>query len=375
MAIVINTSWNIFNFRIGLMNALVEEGYRVVAIAPRDEYSERIEDAGYEYHDIAISNKGTNPLEDIKLIYAFYKLYKEVAPDIVLEYTIKPNIYGSMAAKRLGIPVINSITGLGTVFLNEKFSSKIARQLYRVALATSKRVFFQNIHDRDLFVRMGFANRSKTEIIAGSGIDTEKFKPSKDQADNDDTFHFLFIARLLKDKGLIEYVRAAEQIKNGKAEGRKCKFSILGSYYPGNPTAITEVEMKKWEKDNIITYLGTSDNVASFISEADCIVLPSYREGLSRVLLEAASMSKPIITSDVPGCREVVVDGVNGYLCEARDSDSLAEQVEKILNLSEEEHREFGKKGREKVLKEFDEKIIIEKYLEVIKQILHPDGH
>ena len=365
IAIVINTSWNIFNFRLGLLKALQEEGYKIVAIAPRDEYSEKLEALGFEYHNIDINNKGTNPLEDAKLVFAFYKLYKKIAPDVILQYTIKPNIYGSMAAGMLGIPVISNISGLGTVFLNDSLSSKVARFLYKVALKVPKKVFYQNAHDRELFVQSNLVKAEKTELLPGSGIDIEKYKPLKEKQENNNTLRFLFIARLVKDKGLVEYVEAAKQITRSSTE-----FAILGAFYPGNPTAIKENEMQKWEREGAIKYIGTSDDVMSVISEYDCIVLPSYREGLSRVLLEAASMAKPIITTSVPGCKEVVDDGVNGYLCEVKDADSLAEQMRKMLKLTYEERSEMGRRGREKVVKEFNEKIVIKKYEETIASIL-----
>ncbi len=375
IAIVINTSWNIFNFRLGLLKALQEEGYKIVAIAPRDAYSEKLEALGFEYHNIDINNKGTNPLEDAKLVYAFYKLYKKIAPDVLLQYTIKPNIYGSMAAGMLGIPVISNISGLGTVFLNDSLSSKIARFLYKIALKVPKKVFYQNTHDRELFVESNLVKAEKTDLLPGSGIDTEKFKPSEGTAkDSQKPLQFLFIARLVKDKGIVEYVRAAKQISVQRSafsvqEEQEVEFCILGAFYPGNPTAITEDEMKVWEEEESVKYLGVSDDVKSLISEADCIVLPSYREGLSRVLLEAASMAKPIITSNVPGCKEVVNDGVNGYLCEVKNVDSLAEQMKKIIMLSDKERIEMGKMGRQKVMKEFDEKLVIEKYIDAISVI------
>lgn len=362
VAIVINTSWNIFNFRLGLLKALSKEGYKIIAIAPKDEYSKKLEEFGFEYYNIDINNKGTNPLEDAKLVYDFYRLYKKITPDILLHYTIKPNIYGSMAARMLNIPVISNISGLGTVFLNNNLSSNIARFLYKIALKSPKKVFYQNSHDRELFIESNLVNREKTALLPGSGIDTEKFKPVLESKVEVRKLRFLFIARLLRDKGLVEYVNAAKQFLHNS----KIEFCILGSFYAGNPTAITENEMKVWEEENNIKYLGTSDDVKMLISKADCIVLPSYREGLSRVLLEAASMAKPIITTNVPGCREVVDDGVNGYLCQVKNVRSLAKQMKKMILLSENERIEMGSKGRKKVIKEFDEKIVIQEYSKAI---------
>jgi len=365
VAILLNTSWNIYNFRVGLLKALQKDGYRVVCIAPYDEYSIKLQKMGFEYHNININNKGINPIEDLKLIWSLYKIYRLISPDIVLQYTIKPNIYGSIAAGFLKLNVISNISGLGTVFLNNNFSSKIARLLYKIALKVPKKVFFQNSSDRELFLELNLVEQSKSSLLAGSGIDVEKFKPVAYKKKDSNNFKFLFIARLLKDKGLVEYVEASRLVGNAKSSS-----TVLGAFYLGNPTAVKEDEMKRWEEEGVIHYLGVSDNVKSIIEQYDCIVLPSYREGLSRVLLEAASMQKPIITTNVAGCREVVDDGVNGYLCKVKDVNSLSKQMKKMLLLSDDELEKMGIKGREKVKKEFDEKLVIDKYRETIDYIL-----
>lgn len=368
IAIVINTSWNIFNFRVGLLKALQKDGYRIVAIAPHDEYSQKLESLGFEYHNIDINNKGTNPIEDMKLVWAFYRLYKHVKPDLALHYTIKPNIYGTMGAWLAGVPVISNISGLGTVFLDHSVSSKVAHLLYKLALKIPAKVFFQNADDRALFIDSKLVAANKTGLLPGSGIDTDQFVPVDNEL-TDSSFCFLFIARLVKDKGLLEYVEAARILK---VKYPDIQFAVLGAFYPGNPTAVTRDEIKNWEQEDTIEYLGTSNDVQSVISQADCVVLPSYREGLSRVLLEAASMARPIVTTDVPGCRDVVDDGVNGFLCKVKDTESLATKMEKMLQLGQEQRIDMGKRGREKVVKEFDEALVIEKYQSAIKDILAP---
>ena len=369
IAIVINTSWNIYNFRVGLLKALKDEGYNIVAIAPYDFHTQKLIEYGFEYHDIKINNKGTNPIEELKLIREFYKVYKDVNPDVVLQYTIKPNLYGTMAASLLDIPVISNISGLGTVFLNKKPSSLFARLLYKLALHmhAPKKVFFQNPQDRELFINSKLVKEWKTDLLPGSGIDTEKFKPLDETGREENNLHFLFVARLIRDKGLVEYVEASRILK---AKYPDVVCNILGTYYLGNPTAITQDEIEMWEKEGIINYLGATDDVSSVIAEHDCVVLPSYREGLSRVLLEGASMGKPLITTNVPGCKDVVDDGITGYLCKVKDTDSLAKQMEKILLLTKDERREMGNKGREKIIAEFDEKYVIEKYKKVISEII-----
>lgn len=366
IAIVINTSWNIYNFREGLLRAFQDSGYHVIAIAPFDDYAEKLEDLGFEYHNININNKGTNPVEDVKLIWAFYQLYKRVKPDVLLLYTIKPNVYGTVAARLAGIPVISNISGLGTVFLDHSFSSKVARLLYKIALRFPAKVFFQNSEDRALFIHSKLVAEDKTGLLPGSGIDTDKYTPIDNERANF-PLSFLFIARLVKDKGLVEFVDAARILKK---KYPTVQFNVLGAFYPGNPTAITEDEMVSWEQEGVVKYLGVSNDVPSLIARADCVVLPSYREGLSRVLLEAASMAKPIVTTDVPGCRNVVDDGVNGFLCKVKDAQDLALQMERMIHLDDDQRIEMGWKGREKVVKEFDESIVIEEYQRVVREVL-----
>ena len=366
VAIVVNTSWNIYNFRLALIRRLKREGYKVILIAPRDDYSQQLEDEGFIYHNIKIDNRGVNPFVDLMLIYDFYKLYKELKPDLILNYTIKPNIYSSLAGKVLSIPTLNNITGLGTVFLNENLSSHIARWLYRVSIYNNL-VVFQNSDDMTLFMEKKLVKEDNTRLILGSGIDTNRFK-SQNSLTNKRKFTFLMIARLIKDKGISEYIEAIRIIKSTKYANR-CTFKILGSLYHSNPTAISQDELDSWIDEGLIEYLGHSDSVQDEIDKVDCVVLPSYREGLSRVLLEASSMSKPIITTDVTGCRDIVDNGVNGYLVKVKNSVELAKAMKKMLNLSNIELIYMGRNGRKKVIENFSEEIVVNKYLSLIKSI------
>ena len=368
IGIVINTSWHIYNFRTGLIKALQEMGYRVVAIAPKDVYSPKLIETGMDYFEIKMNNMGTNPVEDIKLTYEYYKLFEKIKPDLLLLYTIKPNIYGSVAAKMLNIPVISSITGLGTVFLHDNVSSKVAKLLYKIALKIPKKVFFENPYDKNIFIDQDFVEKEKVVLIPGAGINTNEYMPiEKMKSDEKHPLKFLFIARLVKDKGLIEYIEAIRLLR---AKYPSIEFAILGPYYPDNPTAITKKEMDEWVEEGLVNYLGESDDVKSIVSKYDCIVLPSYREGLSRVLLEASSMEKPVVTTNVPGCKDVVEDGVNGFLCEKKDAVDLADKMEKIIQLTNDERIQMGKRGREKVVKEFDEPIVNKKYIDAIQETL-----
>jgi len=366
IAIILNTSWNIYNFRIGLLKALHDEGYHIVAIAPRDDYTHKLEEMGIEYHEVKMDNGGMNPFKELLYAYRVYKILKATAPVVTLNYTIKPNIFGTIGAWFAGVKVISNISGLGTLFVNRSAASLIGMFLYAVALRIPHRVFFQNTHDQKLFVKMNLVNEFKTDILPGSGVDTEKFKPiPKGESDK---ISFLFIARLVRDKGIGEFVEAARKIKQGGEDG--VSFLILGDYYEGNPTAITPAQMKSWEDEGIVKYLGHSDDVASFMANADCVVLPSYREGMSKVLLESASMARPIVTTNVPGCKEIVDDGLSGYLCEARDSDSLAQAIMKMVRHTHEERETMGQKGREKIIAEFSERFVIDKYKKVISEIV-----
>ena len=365
IAIVSNTSWSLFNFRFNLAKAIKKAGYEVVLIAPYDEYSDRLSEE-FAYHNISMNNKGTNPKEDIETTIDFYKLYREIKPDVVLHYTIKPNIYGNIACGLLGIKTINNISGLGTVFIKKSLVTKVVKWLYKYSLSKSSKVFFQNSDDRDLFVEHKLVSRDKCDLLPGSGIDTEKFKPVK-YAKEDDTFRFLLIARMLYDKGIAEYVEAVKILKE---KYKAVEFQLLGSLDASNNTAISKEQMQKWVDAGYVNYLGVTDNVQEFIKKADCIVLPSYREGTPRTLLESASMTKPIVTTNAVGCKEVVDDGVNGYLCEVRNAGDLADKMEMMLNLPNDERVLMGQRGREKMVREFDESIVIGKYLGVIEEVL-----
>ena len=359
-----NTSWYIYNFRSGLVKKLLKD-YEVTVIAPKDKYSKKLINLGCRYFDIYIDNKGTNPINDLRTLWQYLKLYKRIKPDIALHFTIKPNIYGNIASLFLKIPVINTITGLGTVFIKENFITFIAKVLYKVALKNSF-VFFQNKNDKDLFLKYNLITTQNVDVLPGSGVDIQKFKPIETKKDN--IFKFLLIARMLWDKGIGEYVEAAKIIKQ---KYKDVEFLLVGPIGVDNPTAIPKEQIDKWQKERLVKYLGTTDDVRNMIAMADCVVLPSYREGMPKALLEAAAMEKPLIATNIAGCKEVVEDGINGYLCKIRDAKDLADKMEKMLNLSKDKRKAMGKAGREKMIKQFDENIVINRYLETIDKILN----
>ncbi len=366
VVIVVNTAWNIYNFRMGLINELIANKAEVYAIAPEDSYSPLLVQEGCQYIPIDIDNTGTNPWKDIGLTRRLLKLYKQIQPDLILHFTIKPNIYGTIAAKLLGIPVINNVCGLGTVFMKESFANRVAKWMYKIAFRYPKVVFFQNTEDRELFVEQKFVRSEIAQVLPGSGINLNHFMP-KDFKKNKE-FTFLVISRLLYDKGIVEYVEA---VKSLRVRGVMAKFQLLGAQDPLHKRGISSEMLEQWVNHDIIEYLGTTDDVRHFIDKADCIVLPSYREGTPRTLLEAASSGKPIVATNVPGCNNVVENNYNGFLCKLKDAEDLAGKMYDMLLLNEEAWAQMGKNSRTKVEQQFDEKIVIEKYMNAIRSILY----
>jgi len=348
-----------------------KNGGITVAVAPSDEYAARLAELGCRFVALPMDNKGTHPGRDALLLWRFWRLFRRERPDVYLGYTVKPNVYGSLAAHRLGVPVINNIAGLGAVFIRDGWLVRVVRWLYRLALGRSKKVFFQNDDDRQLFVAAGLVRAEVTDLLPGSGIDLTRFAVVPLGASNGTVrrFRFLLIARMLWDKGVGEYVEAARLLQARWPQAECC---LLGFVDVQNPAAISRGQMDTWVSQGHVTYLGVSDDVRAEIAAADCIVLPSYREGTPRTLLEAAAMGRPIITTDAVGCREVVDDGRNGFLCLPRDAGDLVEKMERMLSLSDGQRIEMGLRGREKMETEFDEQIVIRKYLAAIEDVLSP---
>ncbi len=357
-----NTSWYLFNFRLNLMLELQNLGYDVIAAAPLDDYSSRFAAYNINFKAMPMDNQGTNPIKDSILIARFLALFLKQQPVVILSYTPKCNIYAGLAARLLNTPIINNISGLGTAFIRENIVTKIVKLLYIVALKKSAKVFFQNQDDLQLFIDNGLVKKELTGLLPGSGVDIKHFSPAKNKIIND-KFVFLLIARMLKDKGIIEFVEAARLLKK---QYPTIECQLLGFLDVKNSSAISTTEMQAWVDEGIINYLGTSDQVIDYLHLTDCAVLPSYREGTPRSLLEAASVGKPIITTDTVGCREVVDEGINGFLCQLKSSTDLKLKMEKMFLLPEEERLQMGKNSRKKMITEFDEKIVINQYLALI---------
>lgn len=364
--VAVNSAWNILNFRAGLIKALVAEGHEVVAVAPRDASADKLSALGCRYLELPMDSQGMNPFRDLLLTWRFARVMKAEQPHAYLGYTIKPNVYGSLAAGLLGIRVINNIAGLGTAFAQDNWLTKVVRQLYRIGLSRSEKVFFQNSEDRMAFLSHGLVSRELTDLLPGSGVDLKHFAfQPHPQADSPGRpFIFLLVARMLWEKGIGEFVEAARQLRS---QGHGLEFRLLGFLEVENPSAIPRMQMEAWVQDGVVSYMGATSDVRSALIDADCVVLPSfYREGVPRSLLEAAAIGRPLITTDSIGCRNVVDDGLNGYLVRPRSVDDLVEKMRKILAIGPAARAEMGWQGRMKIEREFDERIVIQKYLDAL---------
>ena len=360
-----NYAWTLINFRLPLIKSLINEGYRVEVITQYDGYENELEKIVDKVHPLFISRQGLNPFIDFITFLNILVCLLKVRPSVFMPFTIKPVIYGSMASRFARVHHISTITGLGTVFIKNNWITKIVKKMYLLSLKSVSVVFFQNASDQELFVNGELVRIEKTALIQGSGIDINTFLSSKEPSYENTTF--ILIARMLWDKGVGEFVGAA---KNVKALYPNVKFQLLGPLGVQNPTSISEHKIQEWEAGGDVKYLGDTIDVRPYIEAASCVVLPSYREGLSRVLLEASAMSRPIIASDVPGCREIVDDKMTGFLCEVRSVNDLTDKMVSFISLSESARSKMGHEGRIKIKREYTVEKVCKKYLESIKVLV-----
>ncbi|SAI38897.1 glycosyltransferase [Enterobacter hormaechei] len=368
IALVANTLWSVYNFRRGLINSFIGNGHKVTIIAPIDDYAKRLEELGCSVVNIHIASQGMNPFTDLVLILKLKKIYSQINPDFIFHYTIKPNIYGSIAAWLSNKKSIAVTTGLGFVFNKSSFLTKVISQLYSLSFNFPKEVWFLNEDDKAVFISKKIIKEYKSFVLDGEGVDTQYFYPVDSTKHSDDSVTFLLVARMLWDKGVGIYVEAARKLK---VQFPNAKFQLLGACDVENPSAIPKDVIDSWNKEGVIEYLGVTSDVRQIVSQADCVVLPSYyREGIPRTLMEAASMGKPLVTTDNVGCRNVVIEGVTGYLCQVKSVDSLVDAMRNLIQLSPEARNEMGTKGREFMLRRFDEKIIISDYYKAIEKYI-----
>lgn len=356
---LVNHDVVIYNFRLELVERLIKENYEVHISSP---YGERIEDLkklGAVFHEGSMNRHGINPMQELKLFWYYKKLLKKVKPDIVLGYTIKPNIYGAMAASLMNIPFVANITGLGTAVENPGLVQKISIILYKIAFRKIQKVFFQNRENQQFFIEHNIAVK-KHGLLPGSGVNLQRFA-LKEYPDGE-VVKFAFISRIMKEKGIDQYLEAA---KRSKEKYQNVEFHVCGfceEEYEG--------KLDEYSAKGIVLYHGMIRNVADFMSEMHCIIHPTYYpEGLSNVLLEASATGRPIITTDRSGCREVVDDGVNGFVVQQKNSEELVEAIDKFMKLSKDEKRAMGLAARKKVQREFDRQIVVEAYMREIKNV------
>jgi len=372
IVVIENGLFSTYTMRDGLMKKLMEEGYDVTILAQTNSFVSQVEKTGL--HVINIGSVVSNPIKVFKYISNVFTAIRKIKPDVCLTFSIRPAIFGNIITRYLDIPTITNITGVGPLFTSKNFAYRIARLFYRFALSKTKKVFFQNSDDLNLFLKNKFVSLELAKSIPGSGVDYEKFSPIYNEEKEENQFVFLFIGRLIKDKGIFEFVEAARILRKKYPE---ILFHVIGPFWHQNlkSNTISKSELQNWIIEGIIDYEGEKKDIRKFIARADCIVLPSYREGTSNILLEAASMEKPIVTTNTTGCKEIVEDNITGFLCEVKNSKDLAAKMEKMYLLLPEERRIMGEKGREKMINEFDKKIVLNNYLNAIDEILNAKNY
>lgn len=363
IAFIYNSASYLYNFRLGIMLSMKERGWEVMAVSPYNDHSGKIRDNGIRFWNLPLNRKSKNPLSDILIFFRLVRFYKQEKPMIVHHFTIKPVIYGTLAARITRVPVIvNLIPGLGYVFSRGGFLQYVVEKMYRFSLSPHVRVVFQNLDDMTFFIKRKLIRRRQAHLICGSGIDTKLYSPEKiPQKENPSCVRFTLISRMLWDKGVAEFVKAAKLVKK---KNPKTSFLLIGGPDKGNPSSIPISWLEKVGNLKFIKWIKHTDDVKPFLARTSVVVLPSYGEGAPRSLIEATAMGKPIIATDVPGCREIVKNGINGFLVPKKNAESLA-QAMLILADDAAKRRQMGQASRERALKYFDERHIIKQTLEV----------
>ncbi len=355
--ILANNDVGLYQFRKELIEALLQT-CEVHIVLPAGDFVSELTKMGCVFHETAFDRHGMNPVEELKLLRTYKQLLRQVKPDIVFSYTIKPNIYGAMACKALNIPCVANITGLGTAVENGGITQKITVTLYKIAFARIRKVFFQNTDNMQFFVDKRIA-LGKHDLLPGSGVNLQRFVPQ--ELPPDEPVHFAFISRIMKEKGADQYLDAAEYIT--------AKYPGTVFHVCGYCEQAYEERLRTLHDRGVIVYHGLIRNVPEFLRQVHCVIHPTYYpEGMSNVLLESCASARPIITTDRPGCREIIDDTVNGYVCAQQDSADLIEKVERFLALPPAERKQMGENGRHKVEREFDRNIVVNKYLAEMKE-------
>lgn len=357
-----NTSWYIYNFRRNTIKSFLNRGYEVYTISPRDAYTEKLKALGCKTFESPLRAASKNPWHELRSLLHYYRTYRKVKPDIAFHFTIKCNFYGSVAARALRIPYVNNISGLGSAFNSEGIFNHIIRAIYKLTQSGAAHVFFQNASDHELLTSNNLVPKKRSSILPGSGVDLDSFVP--DWVSAKKTFTFVFASRILWEKGFPYLPEAMRRVRS-KAD---VECLVYGFVDPKNPKYVSLADLVAWESEGLLSYCGPLDDVREAYRRADCVVLPTYyREGVPRSLLEAAAMGKPIITTDWVGCREVVQDNLNGLLCEAKSTESLAQAMLKMASLEPSARKIMGEQGRRLMEERFSETFIIGEYLRMEK--------
>lgn len=348
-----------YNFRKEIIQRLIEEKFKVFVIQPYGEKVEDLKEMGCECIDLPLDRRGTNPFTDVKLMRNYFIQLKKIRPDVVLSYTVKPNVYGGFVCRLLNIPHIPNITGLGTAVETKSIMQRMMLTMHRIALKKSRCIMFQNEENKQLFAQEKIG-RGRKRIIPGSGVNVDYF--SLLEYPDEKAIEFVFISRIMKEKGINQYLEAAKYIKK---KYPKTKFHICG-FCEGHYENI----LQDFESKDIIKYHGMVNDIRLMLKNTHCTIHPTfYPEGMSNVLLESAASGRPIITTNRSGCREIVEDHINGFVVEQENSYDLIEKIEEFLSLSHEDKGDMGRAAREKVEKEFNRNIVIDSYLEEIIKV------
>ncbi|MFS1413851.1 glycosyltransferase [Vibrio sp. 10N.286.49.C2] len=364
-----NTSWYLYNFRQSTITAFKNLGFDVVCLSPEDKYSELlITELGCQWYDIKMDNKGSNPFKDALVIYTFVKLYYKIMPLIVFNFTIKNNIYGTWAARLCKIKVVNNVSGLGTAFITVNLTSKIVKLLYRLSQPFASRVFCQNPEDMSLLIENKLVQCDKLILLPGSGVNINRFLPDiKRSRDINTPFRFLYVGRMLGDKGILELVSAAHKMAEA---GYSFTLGLCGFADARNATALTGAELDRLAQAHYIHLLGSSDSIEAVYANSDCVVLPSYREGMPRTLLEAGAMGLPSVTTNVPGCKHVITHGFNGLLCDVKSVESLCEQLIAMIEMDKETYTSMCINSRARIVNDYDEQIVVQHALDAVEDLV-----
>lgn len=360
--ILANNSVGLYKFRKELLEALLAKKHEVFISLPNGDFIEEMQQMGCHFIETEISRHGTNPFTDIALTKKYCTIIKSVKPDIVFTYTIKPNVYGGIACQLCKVPYVANVTGLGTAVENGGILQKITLTLYRIGLRKAKRVFFQNQENQDFMFKHKVV-KGAYSLLPGSGVNLEQFAPLP-YPDETDGIHFVFISRIMREKGIEQYLDAASSLR-AKRSNLQIFFHICGFCEPEY-----KGKLEEYVKNGIVIYHGMVRNVREILAKTHCTIHPSfYPEGISNVLLESCASARPIITTDRSGCREVVENGVNGFVVKQRDSEDLIQKIEKFLALTHEQKMQMGLAGRVKVEREFDRKIVVDAYLKELENV------